>query len=100
MSWETTVGGLGTTGVALAVGWWTYKRGRRGDAATAKLAEQTETRTGQQSFIVNLQDDNARLRVRLDIVESQVGALTQELNRLHRKYGENGATPPKGIPST
>lgn len=121
MNWDQTIGGVTTGAVALTIGWWTYKRGHKGDVATVKLAEQTEGRADRiqaiqelESVIKALKDSNANLvdeatrrdgrldtlETRLDLVATEVATLKRENHILRRRLGENGTTPPSGTPVT
>ena len=105
MSWESiaisvTAPVLALTGAVLAL-----RRQRSVDRTSEKMGAVTESRAGQaqlsddqQDFIGNLQQDNALLRTEIRELKVAVQNLTREVNRLYRKHGENGETPPRGTP--
>lgn len=105
MSWETVVV-VGSPIIALIVPFLVYLRSRRVDATSERMGVVTENRAGQaqisegqQDFITMLQEDNRILRAEFAELKIEVIALRKEVNRLHRKYGDNGnGTPPKGTP--
>lgn len=105
MSWESTAIGIAAPIAAIAVAAFGYRRSRHVDSVSAQLGMATETRAGQaemradrESLINSLQEDNALFRQELKEVRAALAVLQREVNRLYRKYGENGVTPPKGIP--
>lgn len=89
---------------ATVLGLLAYRRSRKVDAVTEQAGVASESRagTGQiieglNQLIDNLQDDNREFREELrrviqrcDGVANERDALRREVNRLYRKYGENG----------
>ena len=92
---------------ATALGFLAWWRSRKVDAVAEQSGAVTETRAGTaqvidglNQLIDNLQDDNRLFRedikyltLRLDVIVKERDELRRELNRLNRKYGENGVTP-------
>lgn len=105
MSWETAIQIISPI-AALVIPYLVYRRSRHVDDNSQKMGMVTENRAGQaqisegqQDFITMLQEDNRILRLEFAEIKVEVTALRKEVNRLHRKYGDNGnGTPPKGTP--
>lgn len=86
------------------LGYLAYRRARKVDAVAAQSGVMTESRAGTAQIIEGLnllidqlQDDNKTFRddikyltLRLDAIAKERDQLRRELNRLQRKYGENG----------
>lgn len=89
---------------SLVIGLLSWVRSRKVDAVAAQSGALTETRAGTAQIIEGLnllidqlQDDNKTFRddikyltLRLDAIAKERDELRRELNRLQRKYGENG----------
>lgn len=89
------------------LGYLAYRRARKVDAVAAQSGVVTETRAGTAQIIEglnqlinNLQDDNRVIRedlkyltLRLDAIAKERDGFKRQLNRLQRKYGENGDIP-------
>lgn len=80
--------------VALISAVFVYIKGRK----DSKLSNQAQVSSDQQDFIAILQEDNKIIRQEFAQLKAQFLKLEREVNRLYRKYGENGTTPPEGIP--
>jgi predicted nucleic acid-binding Zn-ribbon protein len=114
MSWEQVTGGIGTAGVALALGVLTYRRSRAVDKISAQSGVATESRAGTAQvidglnrIIDTLQEDNKEWRagfreltIRLEVMAAERDKLRQEIARLRRKYGDNSDTPASGMSPT
>lgn len=88
MKWETVVYIL-SPAIALISAVLIYIRGRRAD-----------DNDDQRGFMIILQEDNKELRRENAEKETKLDACLRQVNRLIRRHGENGDTPPKGTPTT
>lgn len=103
MDLTTIIGGVSTISATL-LGWFIYRRSVRID----KVSEQTgiasdktagiaqafeglkEHIAGLNAFIAMLQEDSRIDKEDIKNLTIQRDALQKELNRMYRKYGENG----------
>lgn len=77
-----------------------YRRSKVVDATSAQSGVASNHRAGTQQVIEGLndlldqfQEENGRLRAEADIRATRIEALTLEVARLRKRYGDNGDTP-------
>jgi len=119
MDWGQVAMALLIGAPSFALGYMALQRSRKVDAISAQSGVATDARAGTAQIIEglnrlidNLQEDNASFRediryltVRLDAVTKERDDLRIRLNRLARRYDDNGLerpgdSPPYGTPST
>lgn len=105
MNWEQILGGLALALPATALGYMTYRLSRRKDAvseqsgiASNHKAGIEQVLEGSNKLIDQLQEENASLRVEAesrrieaDLRATRLEAMTLEVARLRKQYGDNGA---------
>lgn len=111
MSWQTDTIAIGSPILSFSIGYLMYKRSVQVDKATEKSGIVTESRAGVQQIIDAQTRLNEQLQRYLDqSQEDSIGwrdkyfeerthlqecfkegsKLRQQLNRMYRKYGDNG----------
>lgn len=83
--------------VSLAIAYLGHRRSRKVDATSAQSGVVSDHRAGTQQVIeglnglVNqLQEENERLIIRLDLTSAERDSLRLEVARLRKKYAANG----------